>query len=772
MRPSCGPYGRGMGELNITLQIWLSIAIFALGYSFSTIADYAGRIRSEQDLSAVSRTLIPASRSARSARTAFLRAMRGYENGFLMEDPTELDHAAADGNRALESLTAVVRSPGIAVPRAEAGLQLAADVRRFLDAANATYFQIPFGSSNIPRTLERKIMLLGTQAEKLEARLAAFDGDLAADLDARMNKLQRESSRMRELALTLFAATMLSAVILVHITIRRSIVQPLSKVQSELAHERDLLRILLDHIPDYIYFKDARSDFIRINRALAQLLGLSQPEDAIGRSDADYFDAETAALIGADDARIRESGRPVISKVELLSRSGKARWVATTKVPVMAGVPPEQMIVGISRDVTQWKNTVGELERSEKSFRLLFSAIPHAIFACDVETLEIVEVNDAACRTYGYSPEEFHRMRLTDIYPPADRARLQRTVQELAPAQPWRGFRKHIARDGSVLDVEVADHFLELHGRPAVLVTAQDMREQKRLEIELQHAQRLEAVGQLAAGIAHEINTPIQYVGDNLRFLSDAFRERQNVLGSYARLIAAAASGEVPAGIIEEIRTAQRQTDAEYLEREIPRALEQSLDGVDRVATIMRAMKSFAHPGSQEKKPADLNKALSDALIVARNELKYVAEVETDFGDLPPVWCHIGDLNQVFLNLLVNAAHAIDDLVKTAGGRGKICVRTRYEKGEAVVSISDSGCGIPAEIQGRIFDPFFTTKEVGRGTGQGLAIARNIVVEKHGGRITFEPNFPQGTTFVVCLPIEEPRAASLEAARIPEVEVS
>ncbi len=764
-----------MGGLNIRFRIWMSIAILAFGYLLSTLVDYLVRLRSEQDLTTVSETLIPAARNAHSARTAFLRAIRGYESGFLRQDPTELDHAAVDGNRALEYLNAFVRLPDIAAPRFHDGLRLAGDVRNFLDEANSTY-PIARGSKNMARGLEPKVRLLRMQAEKLEARLASFDGNLTADLDPRMSKLQRESGRMRELALALFASTLISSMILVHVTIRRLILEPLSKVQSELAHERDLLRILLDHIPDYIYFKDALGKFIRINRALAPLLGVAQPDDAIGRSDADYFDAETTAAIQTDDAKIRESGKPVISKVELLSRSGKSRWVATTKVPVMAGVPPEQMIVGISRDVTQWKTTVAELERSEKSFRLLFSAIPHAVFACDVETLEIVEVNDAACRTYGYSREEFHRMRLTDLYPPADQARLKRTIEELNPARPWRGFRKHIARNGRIVDVEVSDHFVEIHGRRTILVTAQDVSEQKRLEIELQHAQRLEAVGQLAAGIAHEINTPIQYVGDNLRFLCDTFRERQKVLGWYERLVQATDSGVVSGPIVQEIveaiRAVQQQTDAAYLEREIPRALEQSLDGVDRVAAIVRAMKAFAHPGSNEKKPANLNKALSDALIVARNELKYVSDVETDFGELPPVCCDIGDLNQVFLNLLVNAAHAIGDVVNTAGGRGKICVRTRQVNDEAVISISDTGCGIPAENQARIFDPFFTTKEVGRGTGQGLAIARNIVVEKHGGRIAFEPNFPQGTTFIVSLPLEGPRAASPEATAAPGVGVS
>ncbi len=217
--------------------------------------------------------------------------------------------------------------------------------------------------------------------------------------------------------------------------------------------------------------------------------------------------------------------------------------------------------------------------------------------------------------------------------------------------------------------------------------------------------------------------------------------------------------------LADEVKASREAADLEYLAGEIPKAMEQSLDGVERVATIVRAMKAFAHPGSNEKMPADLNKALSDALIVANNELKYVANVVTDFVELPPVWCNLGDLNQVFLNLLVNAAHAISDVVKKSGGKGEIRVKTRCDNNEVIVSVSDSGCGIPPAIQPRVFDPFFTTKEVGKGTGQGLAIARNIVVERHGGRIAFEPNLPQGTTFLVWLPIGGTPGASTNSAQ-------
>jgi signal transduction histidine kinase len=301
-----------------------------------------------------------------------------------------------------------------------------------------------------------------------------------------------------------------------------------------------------------------------------------------------------------------------------------------------------------------------------------------------------------------------------------------------------------------------------------MLAVVQDVTDRKRLELELQSSQRLEAVGHLAAGIAHEINTPIQFVGDNLHFIQGAFADHQAVIRRYGQLHQSVLAGDVPRTVLEDLEKAMETADLEYLDAEIPKALEQSLGGVERIATIVRAMKAFAHPGQKEKLAADLNEALSDTLTVARNELKYVADVETDFGDLPPVVCHLADLNQVFLNLLVNAAHAIGTVMKVSGVKGCIRVKTRLDGDHVTVSISDTGCGIPEAIRTRVFDQFFTTKEVGRGTGQGLALARGIVVEKHGGRITFEPNPPQGTTFLVSVPTGLPAPVSPAAVSVVE----
>ncbi len=282
-----------------------------------------------------------------------------------------------------------------------------------------------------------------------------------------------------------------------------------------------------------------------------------------------------------------------------------------------------------------------------------------------------------------------------------------------------------------------------------------DVTEQRRLEFELNQAQKLESVGRLASGIAHEINTPIQFVNDSVHFVRDAFADTVPLVERYRAVCEAAAKGAVAGVDLAAVKQAEEAADIAYILENVPKALERSLDGLERVATLVRSMKEFAHPDKKEKAPADLNHAINTTLTIARNEYKYVADVATDFGELTPVWCHVNEINQVFLNLIVNAAHAIADQVKGSDKRGRICIATRQENAEVVISIADTGGGIPESIQAKIFEPFFTTKEVGRGTGQGLSIARNVVVDKHGGSLTFDSNTGVGTTFHIRLPVGE-----------------
>jgi two-component system, NtrC family, sensor kinase len=391
------------------------------------------------------------------------------------------------------------------------------------------------------------------------------------------------------------------------------------------------------------------------------------------------------------------------------------------------------------------------LQQSEERARLLFATIPQPAYVADFVTSQFFEVNDAAVQQYGYSREEFLRMKTTEIRPVDEVERLNQYLKRSQGGKGSAGQWRHLSKDGRILDVEIYFHSLDYDGHKAYLAIAQDVTERNRRDIELRHAQKLEAVGSLAAGIAHEINTPIQFVGDNVRFLQNAFTDLVQLLEKYRRLRDAAALDGAQPAFTQEVADAEQAADLGYLLLEIPKAIAQSLDGVTRVADLVHAMKVFAHPEQKQKAAADINEALLCTLTVAGNELKYVADVETELGDIPAITCNIGQVNQVFLNLLVNAAHAIAARSKAADQKGLIRVRTSLEGDTVLVSIGDTGCGIPANIRDRVFDPFFTTKEIGRGTGQGLAIARSVV-NQHGGTLTFSSEVGKGTTFYIRLP--------------------
>jgi signal transduction histidine kinase len=301
-------------------------------------------------------------------------------------------------------------------------------------------------------------------------------------------------------------------------------------------------------------------------------------------------------------------------------------------------------------------------------------------------------------------------------------------------------------------ELRQANEGLELAVQKRTAELRDAMVRRDRLEIELRQAQKLEAVGQLASGIAHEINTPIQYVGDSVYFLRDAFADLIRIVdGADESIVAAERSGAVLPTFAATKRLVV-ELELDKLKADIPEAIERTLDGAKQVAHIVSAMKTFAH-ASTEKLPFNLNGALDNTLTVARNEYKYVADLETDFSDVPDVACNPSGVRQVFLNLIVNAAHAIADVVGDSGKRGVISVRTTHVDDSVVVSVSDTGGGIPEAIRSRIFDPFFTTKPPGKGSGQGLAIAQNIV-DQHGGKLWFETQLDKGTTFFVRLPVE------------------
>ena len=287
-----------------------------------------------------------------------------------------------------------------------------------------------------------------------------------------------------------------------------------------------------------------------------------------------------------------------------------------------------------------------------------------------------------------------------------------------------------------------------------IIEQRQAERERRNMEIQLHHAQKLESVGQLAAGIAHEVNTPNQYIGDNIRFLQKSFSQIAPLLQQYEQLLRAVRLNAVPPELIGQCEKSFWDCDLDFLLAEIPRAIEQSLEGVNSVTRIVHSMRDFSHPGRGEKIPVDLNQTVESTLVVAAHEWKYVANLVKDFQpDMPRVLCLPGELNQVILNLVVNAAHAVAAANSgDSSHKGTITVSTRHDGEWAEIKVRDTGTGIPEEIRDKVFEPFFTTREVGKGTGQGLAIARNVIVGRHHGTLTFETQEGVGTVFTIRLP--------------------
>jgi two-component system, NtrC family, sensor kinase len=387
-----------------------------------------------------------------------------------------------------------------------------------------------------------------------------------------------------------------------------------------LAHERNVLRTMIDLIPAFIYCKDAESRFTGCNKLVANRMGVS-PDDLIGKTDFDFFPREMAEKFYNDEQALLKSGKPLIDIEELAfdKLSGTNRVILTSKVPL----------------------------------------------------------HDAAGNLTG------------------------------------------------------------------LVGTGFDITERKAAEERMASSDRLESIGRLAAGVAHEINTPIQYLNDSVSFIREGVEELLAYIDGLHAAMPRKAEGQ-PAD----------NEDVEYMRAELPPALTRVADGLSRIAEIVRSMKHFSHADQREMSQVDLNASIASTLVIARSEYREVADVETDYATLPPITCHGGQINQVVLNLVVNSAHAIADFVKKNGGRGKITVKTAVEPEHVLISITDTGGGIPEGIRVRIFDPFFTTKEVGRGTGQGLSIARNVIVKGHGGQLDFETETGKGTTFHVRLPLQ------------------
>jgi len=539
-----------------------------------------------------------------------------------------------------------------------------------------------------------------------------------------------------------------------------------------LEHERRMLRALIDNVPDVMYIKDADCRFVVANARLAALVGVSTSSALLGKSDADFFPDKLAQGFYEDDLAVMRSGSSLFNREEKsLDSHGRESHMLTTKVPIRDLRGRITGLAGVGRDITARKVAEDAVREAEAKYRGLFSEAIIGIFQLAPDGI-FLNANPAMARIFGYAApnEMIASLSILSSGCIADLASREHLVSLLHTGAvrdfECQAFRK----DGSKGWISLSIRAVRQNGATVRYEgMGEDISERKLLRDQLLQAQKLEAVGQLAAGIAHEINTPTQYIEHNLHFLSDAVGDLRGLLGSYANLLAAAEANTLTLECIQEVKSAVEACDLEFLLAEIPKTIAQMFEGVTQVATLVGAMKEFSHPGKKEMVFLDLNRAIENTIAIARNEWKYVAMMETSLDPgLPAVRCQPGEFNQVILILIVNAAHAIAAL-KPAGATakgttamGKIRVETSVADGWVEIRIQDTGAGIPEAVRNRIFEPFFTTKEIGKGTGQGLAIARSVVVDKHAGTIRFDTEEGKGTIFIVRMPVD----GRIEAGRM------
>jgi PAS domain S-box-containing protein len=543
------------------------------------------------------------------------------------------------------------------------------------------------------------------------------------------------------------------------------------RLAAELTAERHLFDAFLESVPEQVYFKDRESRFIRVSRRQATRLGFDQAHDLIGKTDFDVFGDDHAVKARGDEVHIMRTGQPIIDleEKEVFRGDGPGRepeWVLTTKLPLFDAAGKIVGTFGISRDITARKRAEAALRESEERWRVLLAHLQEIVVLSD-QRGRLVYATPSFQRWTGYDPEELVGQELSTIGHPDDAPIIGAALAGVQPDRPVTLTHRYRHKDGSWHTLEST--IISLRENPvveAVVFASTDItdritleQERERLELERRVSHRLEAVGQLAAGIAHEINTPLQFVGDSIVFLQEAVDDLLILAGRAHELLwlDEPLSLEQRRQIMTE---AEAHADIDYLLERIPAAFARTADGVRRVRSIVQAMKRFSHPSDGEIAAEDLTEAIETTLAVCRSEYKYVAEVELNLGELPLVPCNLGEINQVLLNLIVNAAQAIEeargrtDTEPGGDGLGRIVITTRVEGDYAVIQIADDGPGMPRELQERIYEPFFTTKEVGKGTGQGLALARTTVA-RHDGSLECESAPGVGTTFTIRLPLQQ-----------------
>jgi two-component system NtrC family sensor kinase len=545
------------------------------------------------------------------------------------------------------------------------------------------------------------------------------------------------------------------------------------QAEEALQQERHLLHTLLDNLPEGIYFKDAAGRFLRINAAQARWLGLSDAAEAVGKTDAHFFTEEHARAARADEEEVMRSGQPLIGKEEKETwTDGRETWVLTTKLPLR---DPQGKIVGtfgISRDITRRKRSeeerarllareqearreletvLGSLRRSEARFRALFESSIIGVAVMDLAG-RLTDANNAFLRLTGHERADLPLSWDGPLTPPEHRALDRRAIEQLRAGGIAAPYEKELVRkDGVRVPVLFGAACLAGSADQCVCF-ALDMTERNRMRAMVAQTEKLASIGLLSAGIAHEINNPLAYVGNNLTVLDKCLRGLIGLVDIYEA--ARDRLAQVDPEDADKARELAERIDLPYVRSTVDRVLGRTTEGVKRITRIVQGLRGVARTDPGEMEMVQAIDLMDMSLEMVRGRMKQ-SGIALEVACPPGLFLHCSatQISQVLLNLLINAVQAVESAKRGEGGR--VAIRVREEGGEVVIEVQDNGSGIDPRDLPRIFDPFFTRKPVGEGTGLGLSISHGIVTG-HGGRIEVESRVGEGSTFRVFLPLAAP----------------
>jgi PAS domain S-box-containing protein len=548
------------------------------------------------------------------------------------------------------------------------------------------------------------------------------------------------------------------------------------KADEALATERNLLRTVIDNLPERIYVKDLEGKYVLDNTAHLEHLKLTDPSQVVGKTSRDLFGPEVAEHFEKDDQAVLQSGKPLLDREELSGHESTPVWLLTTKVPLTDSKGQIRGLVGMSRDITARKRAEEILRQSEEKTRMIVETAQDAFISMDADG-KITGWNAEAERTFGWTREQaVGRVLAETIIPPRYRELHSKGLAKYLQTGEGAVLNQRIEisalhRDGHEFPVELSISPLRFGAVVAFNAFVHDISERKRAAAAIQESnqqlaesvesereayqklksaqsqlvqsEKLAGLGQMVAGVAHEINNPLSFVSNNVAVLQRDIRGLSELLALYSQ--ADAIIEERNRELLAQIKDLSERMDLKYTQQNMRDLLDRSREGLRRIQQIVKDLRDFARLDESDLHEVDLNAGIQSTVnIVLGKAKKKRVQVEMELGGLPMVCCYPAKINQVVMNLVSNAIDASPE-------GGKVIVSTASEDLNIRITVRDQGHGVPSEIRGRIFDPFFTTKPIGEGTGLGLSISYGIM-QDHGGTISVGDAPGGGAMFTVMLP--------------------